>query len=316
MTSLLINKQENEHFFKNFENKGFITNNINENINTNLNEFSFDLKEEIQFKQPIKFILIKQDPPPHDNNNFLQKKTSSKSIEQNSESENSNNGRWGKEEQKRFAEAVLNFGNDWKKIQNHVYSRNITQIRSHAQKFLIKLKENNFLKEKGLEKNLSWTKVMNYLGKVLTQNELKEVLFDVEQTCQKKNGKKNYKNPKKIKKNKSQKKSEDSNNNSINYSKSETNNSTLHCFEYDTDDSNIFNLNEEDKYKIKHKFINQEEEDKEMLRKFIECFSPSSDNKTLNTSFDEKSFKENDNIIGYNLFNESENKYNNNYDIY
>ena len=315
MTSLLINDIDNDNFFQNFDNSGFISKNINENINENLNELSYDSKEELQSKQPIKFILIKQDPP-QENNNFLHKKTISKSIEQNSESENSNNGRWGKEEQKRFAEAVLNFGNDWKKIQNHVYSRNITQVRSHAQKFLMKLKENNFLKDKGLEKNLSWTKVMNYLGKVLTKNELKDVLFGVEQTGQKKNGKKNYKNLKKIKKSKNLENRENINNNSINYSKSETNNSTLHCYEYDTDDSNIFNLNEEDKYKIKHKFINQEEEDKEMLQKFIECFSPSSENKTLNTSFDEKSFKENDNNLGYKLFNESENKFNNNYDIY
>ena len=309
MTSLLINEIDNDNFFQNFDNRSFISKNINENINANLNEFSYDSKEEPQSKQPIKFILIKQDPP-QDNNNFLQRKTISKSIEQYSESENSNNGRWGKEEQKRFAEAVLNFGNDWKKIQNHVYSRNITQVRSHAQKFLMKLKENNFLKDKGLEKNLSWTKVMNYLGKVLTKNELKDVLFGVEQTDEKK------RNLKKIKKSKNLENSENINNGSINYSKSETNNSTLHCYEYDTDDSNIFNLNEEDKYKIKHKFINQEEEDKEMLQKFIECFSPSSENKALNTSFDEKSFKENDNNLGYKLFNESENKFNNNYDIY
>ena len=241
MTSLLINEIDNDNFFQSFDNRSFISKNINENINANLNEFSYDSKEEPQSKQPIKFILIKQDPP-QDNNNFLQRKTISKSIEQYSESENSNNGRWGKEEQKRFAEAVLNFGNDWKKIQNHVYSRNITQVRSHAQKFLMKLKEINFLKDKGLEKNLSWTKVMNYLGKVLTKNELKDVLFGVEQTGQKKKGKKNYKNLKKIKKSKNTENSENTNNNSINYSKSETNNSTLHCYEYDADDSNIFNF--------------------------------------------------------------------------
>ena len=309
-----MDDQENGNFFQNFDNKSFISKDINENISENLNELSNNSKEEPQLKQPIKFILIKQNPL-NDNSNFLQKKTNSKSIEQNSESENSNNGRWGKEEQKRFAEAVLNFGNDWKKIQNHVYSRNITQVRSHAQKFLMKLKENNFLKDKGLEKNLSWTKVMNYLGKVLTHKELKDVLFGVEQTGKKKIGKKNYKNFKKIKKNKNIEKS-DNINNSINYSKSEASNIFLHYYEYDTYNSNIFNLNEEDKYKIKHKFINQEEEDKEMLKKFIECFSPSSDNKTLNTSFDEKSFNENDNNIGFKLFNESENKLNNNYDIF
>ena len=273
--------------FETFENKILIPT----NINNNLNEFSEDSKEDLQSKQPIKFILIKENPPQEVT--FLQKKTISKQSDQTSESGDSNNGRWEKEEQKRFAEAVLKYGNDWKKIQNHVFSRNITQVRSHAQKYLMKLKESNFLKDKGLEKSLSWTKVMNFLAKVLTHDELKEVLFGVEQTGHKKNGKKNYKNLKKIKKNSDNSEKSNVNNNSNYYSNSETNNSTFFC-EYDTDDSNIFNLNEEDKYKIKHKIINQEEEDKEMLQKFIECFSPSEKN-VLNTSFDEMSFKEQEN---------------------
>ena len=274
--------------FETFENKILIPT----NINNNLNEFSEDSKEDLQSKQPIKFILIKENPPQEVT--FLQKKTISKQSDQTSESGDSNNGRWEKEEQKRFAEAVLKYGNDWKKIQNHVFSRNITQVRSHAQKYLMKLKESNFLKDKGLEKSLSWTKVMNFLAKVLTHDELKEVLFGVEQIGHKKIGKKNYKNLKKIKKNIDNSEKDNANNNSNYYSNSETNNSTFFC-EYDTDDSNIFNLNEEDKYKIKHKIINQEEEDKEMLQKFIECFSPSSEKNVLNTSFDEMSFKEQEN---------------------
>ena len=305
MSSLIYNDNENmNNIFPNFDTQLILPT----NISNNLNEFSDDIKEGTQSKQPIKFILIKQNPPL--DTSFLQKKTIQKQIDQNSESGDPNNGRWEKEEQKRFAEAVLKYGNDWKKIQNHVFSRNITQVRSHAQKFLMKLKESNFLKNKGLEQNLSWTKVMNFLGKVLTYDELKNVLFNVEQTGQKKSGKKNYKNFKKIKKSKISDKSEKLNSyDSGNYSGSETNNSTLYCYEYDidTDDSNIFNLNEENKYKIKHKIINQEEEDKELLQKFIECFSPSSEKINLNKSFDEMSFKEKENNynFGYTFLNES-----------
>ena len=288
MSSSIYIENENMDLFETFENKILIPT----NINNNLNEFSEDSKDDLQSKQPIKFILIKENPPQEVT--FLQKKTISKQSDQTSESGDSNNGRWEKEEQKRFAEAVLKYGNDWKKIQNHVFSRNITQVRSHAQKYLMKLKESNFLKDKGLEKSLSWTKVMNFLAKVLTHDELKEVLFGVEQIGHKKIGKKNYKNLKKIKKNIDNSEKANANNNSNYYSNSETNNSTFFC-EYDTDDSNIFNLNEEDKYKIKHKIINQEEEDKEMLQKFIECFSPSSEKNVLNTSFDEMSFKEQEN---------------------
>ena len=55
----------------------------------------------------------------------------------------------------------------------------------------MKLKENELLTNKGLEKNLSWTKVMIYLKSTLSYDELKEVLFSVEQTGQKKIGRKN-----------------------------------------------------------------------------------------------------------------------------
>ena len=48
-------------------------------------------------------------------------------------------GRWNKEEQKRFAEEVLKYGNDWKQIQIHVFSRNMTQI-STCSKFFDEIK--------------------------------------------------------------------------------------------------------------------------------------------------------------------------------
>ena len=272
--------------------------NLSLNIINNLNELSSYSKEEPQSKQPIKFISIKLNPI--QNTSFLQKKKISLS-----EYDNSNNGRWDKDEQKRFAEAILKYGNDWKKIQNYVSSRNITQIRSHAQKFLMKLKENNLFKSKQLEKNLSWAKIMNYLNETLSYDELKEILFSVEQITQTKDGNENYKNFRKIKKH--QKKIQNNINDSCISSNSDLNNNDLCCYECDSD-HNFFNLNEEDKYAIKHKIVKQEEEDKEMLQKFIECFNSSSDNITLNTSFDESSF----NNLDYNIFKE-EKVYNNSY---
>ena len=300
----IFNENENiSYFFPNCVNEIILPNNINESFN----ELLYDLKEEPKPKQPIKFVLTKQSPP-YDTT-FLQKKTPKKVNFSNSDLEDVNNGRWNKEEQNRFAEAVLKFGNDWKKIQNYVFSRNITQIRSHAQKFLMKLKENKFVKDKGFVNNLSWTKVMNYLNKTLSYDELKELLFSVEKLGEKKNGKKNYKNLKKIKKNnKNKEKTEYSMNDSPTNSISETNNSNSYYLEYDKDGNNNynnFNLNEEDKYIINNKLLKQEEEDKEILQKIIECFNPSSDNITLNTSFEESSFKKDENNIEYKLLNES-----------
>ena len=167
-------------------------------------DFSDESKEELPSKQPVKFVLTKQETP---SVSLLQKKTIQKSSDSSLDSDNSNNGRWTKEEQSRFAEAVLKYGNDWKNIQSFVATRNITQVRSHAQKFLMKLKESSFLKDKGLNTNLSWTKVINFLNNNLTNDELKEVLFSVEQTGHKKMETKSHKNLKKIQKKSVNKKS-------------------------------------------------------------------------------------------------------------
>ncbi len=280
------------------------------NIDNISNDFKSESKEEFPSKQQIKFILTKQDPP---SVTLLQKKTNLKSNDSCTDSENSNNGRWSKEEQNRFAEAVLKYGNDWKNIQNHVSSRNITQVRSHAQKFLMKLKESNFLINKGLDLNLSWTKIMNFLNSTLTYEELREVLFSVEQTGQKKIGNKKVKNLKKIQKIKNRQNLENENE-LIEGEKSKKNigiNGENNC-------TNIYNckhfLNldeeEEENYNIEHKMTKDEEEEKE-LQKYIECFNSSSGEITLNSSFEENSKKEEEEEdIEYNFLKNTDIKFN------
>lgn len=67
---------------------------------------------------------------------------------------NSNNickGRWLMSEHYRFLRAVMCHGTDWRKIKNYVKSRSTVQIRTHSQKYLIRLErciENPKLKEK------------------------------------------------------------------------------------------------------------------------------------------------------------------------
>lgn len=258
----------------------FITTNLSDSLNDILSESK---KESLS--KPVKFFLIKEESTP---SNLLQKKTLLKLNEQKIENNNLNGGRWSKDEQRRFAEAVLKFGNDWKKIQNHISSRNITQVRAHAQKFLMKLKENKFLQKKGMELSLSWTKVMNCLRSTLSYDELKEVLFSVEQPDNKKPSKKKSKKVKKNGKNVEANESSDFNSNC------DTN--------WDIDDSDFYfecdrYLNEEDRYKyknIKTKIIKNEEDEEVILQKLIECFNPPSGEIILNTSFDEISYKDND----------------------
>jgi SHAQKYF class myb-like DNA-binding protein len=50
-------------------------------------------------------------------------------------------GRWHLDEHKKFIEAIIKYGNDWKEVQKYIGTRSSSQARSHAQKFFIKLKQ-------------------------------------------------------------------------------------------------------------------------------------------------------------------------------
>ena len=156
-------------------------------LSDNLNDIFQDSVQEPR-KKNIKFILTKEELP---SISFLKKKINLN--EENKELENMNGGRWNAEEQQRFAEAVLKYGNDWKQIQIYVNSRNMTQVRSHAQKFLMKLKETNFMVQNNIDLTLSWTKTMNILRSSVKFDELKKLLFSVEQNEEKKIEKKEAK---------------------------------------------------------------------------------------------------------------------------
>ena len=263
---------ENQNCFFNFST-------ISDNLNEIFSESSHSKKKN------IRFISTKEELP---SINFLKKKTSLK--EDDKDKENSNAGRWNKEEQKKFAEAVLNYGNNWKQIQNHVFSRNMTQVRSHAQKFLMKLKETNFMIKQNIDLNLSWTKTMNFLRKNIQYNELKELLFSVEQNEEKKIERKKQK---KIAENKKAKKKQklidsfDGNSNNETYGGS---------FRYIFDSNKIY---EKDLENIKK----EEKEENESLEKFIECFNITSEDINLNSSFEEISYKNPEDI------NETPNNY-------
>jgi SHAQKYF class myb-like DNA-binding protein len=50
-------------------------------------------------------------------------------------------GHWTQDEHDRFIEAINKYGKDWKKIVQVVGTRSSNQIRSHAQKYFIKLEK-------------------------------------------------------------------------------------------------------------------------------------------------------------------------------
>lgn len=238
-------------------------------LSDNLNDIFSEFSEEPKRKN-IKFVLTKEEVP---SMTFLKKKIISK-LDDNG---NLNGGRWNKEEQFRFAEAVLKYGNDWKQIQRHVYSRNMTQVRSHAQKFLMKLKETNFMMNQKINPNLSWTKIMNYLRANFQYNELKDLFFSVEQKEEKKEGKKKIR---RIinKSNKNKKK----------------NNSEMSCAgdsNCDTNGESFHILSENDSFN-EIDYEKEEKDEKEALEKFIECFNNTSEDINLNSSFEDISIQE------------------------
>jgi SHAQKYF class myb-like DNA-binding protein len=88
-------------------------------------------------------VLYNTIPPIH---NSLDDKDSNNSLNFGDEKEETLNGRWNDEEHIRFIKGCLLYGNNWKKVKKYVKTRSSAQIRSHAQKYLIKLnkKYNNY----------------------------------------------------------------------------------------------------------------------------------------------------------------------------
>ena len=65
------------------------------------------------------------------------------------------------------------------------------------------------------------------------------------------------------------------------------------------------------KYNMKNTIIRKEEDEEEILKKFIECFNSPSGEITLNTSFEEESSEEGK---GFKLISDASNNYSNSYD--
>ena len=138
------------------------------------NEFSL-LNENLFTIEPKKNpkFLITQTENKKEN---LQKKKNRQLI---TLSKSNSNGRWTKEEHNKFIEGIIKFGNDWKKVQKYVSTRTSTQARSHAQKFLLKLRNSDFFKKKNIDKNLSWAKTIQFIKNNFTNEELENILKNV-----------------------------------------------------------------------------------------------------------------------------------------
>jgi SHAQKYF class myb-like DNA-binding protein len=48
-------------------------------------------------------------------------------------------GKWTHEEHRKFLQGLKQFGIKWKNVQEVVQTRNAAQVRSHAQKFFVRM---------------------------------------------------------------------------------------------------------------------------------------------------------------------------------
>ena len=276
-------------------------NNFYSKFNSPKNTLKNTLKNEINPKSHIKFIT-KNFPINNTSPILLQKK-----IFRFSTNNLESGGRWTDEEQRLFIEALLKYGNDWKKIKKNIVSRNMTQVRSHAQKFLVKLKKNKVLIKKGLEKSATWDNVIEFMKKNFKYEEMKNIIFHDYYN----NNRKCIKLLKKIYCEKEQISTiniDENINEKINdeIDKNEINSKN--------NNKNCDNINEINYYKNMSDEENKEE--KLLLEKFIQCFNSTSENINLNTSFEDSEY--NNNYINYNsnFENEYEANINNNIDLF
>ena len=71
---------------------------------------------------------------------FLNKKKKLIKKEEDEDKLLLNEGRWTFDEHIKFIKALIKYGKNWKEVQKYVNTRSSAQTRSHAQKFLLKLK--------------------------------------------------------------------------------------------------------------------------------------------------------------------------------
>ena len=94
-------------------------------------------------------------------------------------------GKWTDGEHEKFIEGILNYGNEWKKVQQIIKTRSSAQARSHAQKFFLRIKKlmknseekgnNKKSKEKSFDKIISQVLPKKYANN-LTENQKEKLL--------------------------------------------------------------------------------------------------------------------------------------------
>ena len=154
--------------------------------------------QQIKFKKRLKyrFSVIKI----HNQTSEKLKKLKEKPKKKHSILEKETNyltGRWNFEEHKKFIEAIIKFGNNWKLVQKYIKTRSSTQARSHAQKFFIKLKKAKLISNNNFDLTNSSIKMLHETLSELNESEYEKIFEELNNVFDKKNeGKKRKKRSK------------------------------------------------------------------------------------------------------------------------
>ena len=180
-----------EHIYNNLKHIFFLTENNNLNLPIINNESSgYYIDDVSTFKNSFLKDTLPSSMPKANNIKFITKKNITTFIiskkktkmEQKSNKKSSeSNGRWTQDERIKFAYSILKFGTNWKKFKYIITTRNLIQIKSHSQKFLIKLKKSEDLIKRGIKLDgLNWVQSFKVLRENYNDLELLNILISIE----------------------------------------------------------------------------------------------------------------------------------------
>jgi len=172
-------QNEKQYFTSEFSSDQQNINNISSNLipmdSENITSENFPLQS--PNLSPSKMTIMKTNNNNNNNNN------SNNNSNNNNNDENSlkvfNTGRWTDEEHKKFIKGIIEYGNEWKKVQKIIKTRNSTQARSHAQKFFLRIKKN--LISENNNSSIDNNQILKQVISILSNDKKKEIVLSNEQ---------------------------------------------------------------------------------------------------------------------------------------
>ncbi len=140
---------------------------MNKTLNKDNKSLSLSERDNLQKPKKKIFSIISGN-----DNSFLKKKKFDVTHTKDKKNKEKYNiyGYWDKSEHKKFIDALYLYNCEWLKIQKYLKNRSYTQIRSHAQKFYLKLKS---FKDEKLELDFTPSNVnsLNDIIKIVREKE-------------------------------------------------------------------------------------------------------------------------------------------------